>query len=183
MISCPNILLSALVSALTLSWHAPALADGPTLLTVTGAIESTNRGPVDPEYDKLFVLNDVVFDKAMQFDYMALSALPQQSVRTDFPRGGEMVEFGGPLLADVLDAAGAGGETVTVRAVDGYAIELPLEDLIGKGAVLALMRNGEAFGIGDFGPAQIVFPRGDRADLSDMPDDWWIYQIYNIVVE
>jgi hypothetical protein len=28
-----------------------------------------------------------------------------------------------------------------------------------------------------------VFPRSERDDLADMPDDWWIWQIYHIKVE
>lgn len=183
MTSCLRRLLPPLSIALALSGHVPALAEGPALLTVTGEIENTNRGPVDPDYDKLFVFNEVSFDKAMQFDQDALAALPQQTIQTDFPKGGSTVEFSGPLLADVLAAAGASGEMVTLRAMDSYAVEAPLEELTEKGAMIALMRDGRALGIGDFGPAQIVFPRAEREDLSDMPDDWWIYQVYNITVE
>ena len=52
--------------------------------------------------------------------------------------------------------------------------------MVDKGAVVALARDGKALGIGGFGPTQIVFPRAERADLADMPDDWWIWQIYHI---
>ena len=89
----------------------------------------------------------------------------------------------GPLLSDVLAAAGADGQTVTVQAMDGYAVEVPLADMVAKGAVLALERDGKPLGIGNFGPTQIVFPRADRPELADMPDDWWIWQIYHIDVQ
>ncbi len=160
-----------------------AFAAGPVLLTVTGAVGNANRGPVDPEHDKLFVFNDVAFDKAMEFDVDALAALPQATVRTDFPMGGATVAFTGPLLADVLTAAGATGETVTIQAMDGYAVEAPRAELTDKGAVVALARDGKPLGIGNFGPTQIVFPRAERADLAEMNDDWWIWQIYHIKVE
>ncbi len=161
----------------------PVLADGPVLLTVTGAVENTNRGAVDPEYDKLFAFNDVSFDNAMEFDLDALQALPQAVARADFPKGGGEVEFTGPLVADLLDAAGATGKTVTISAMDGYSVEIPLDEMVEKGAVLALSRDGRPFGIGNFGPAQVVFPRAERADLAEMPDDWWVWQIYLINVE
>lgn len=183
MISFPKFFLIPLATALAVAAILPAHAEGPTLLTVTGSVENTNRGPVDPDYDKLFVFNDVMFDKAMEFDTSALESLPQQTIRADYPKGGDVFEFTGPLLTDVLDAAGASGETVTVRAMDSYAIEVPLEELTEKGAMIALMRDGKALGIGGLGPTQVVFPRAEREDLSDMPDDWWIYQVYNIVVE
>jgi hypothetical protein len=119
----------------------------------------------------------------MAFDTEALAALPQMEITTDFPKGGPTVTFTGPTLADVLAAAGATGSTVTIRAMDGYAVEVPTEQMLGSGAVLALARDGRAFGIGDFGPSQVVFPRAERADLADMPDDWWVWQIYHIMVE
>lgn len=172
------IALLALVAA-----SLPAAAEGPVLLTVTGAVTTPNRGPVDPDYDKLFVFNEAEFQAAHEFDLAELDKLPRQTVKVDFPKGGPETEFSGPLLKDVLAAAGAKGKTITVQAMDGYTVEVPADELLAKGAVLALERNGKPFGIGDFGPTQIVFPRGDRADLKDMPDDWWIWQIYRIDVK
>ena len=69
----------------------------------------------------------------------------------------------------MLAAAGAEGETVTVQAMDGYAVEAPMQEMVAKGAVVALERDGKPLGIGGFGPTQIVFPRAERADLADMP--------------
>ena len=59
-----------------------------------------------------------------------------------------------------------------------------VDDLVAKGAVLALERDGKALGIGGLGPTQIVFPRAERPDLADMSDDLWnSWQIYHIKVE
>lgn len=175
--------LLALAVALSFGAAAPAVAEGPTLLTVTGEITDTNRGPVDPETDKLFIFNDVNFERAREFDLGMLETLPQATVHADFPKGGEKTEFSGPLLKDVLAAAGAEGKTLMIQAMDGYAIEAPLDELVDKGAVVALARDGKSLGIGGLGPTQIVFPRADRADLADMSDDWWIWQIFHIKVE
>ena len=49
--------------------------------------------------------------------------------------------------------------------------------------MVATSRDGQPMGIGDFGPTQIVFPRADRDDLKDMPDDWWVWSIFHIRVE
>lgn len=160
-----------------------AQAGGPVLLTVSGAIANANRGAVDPAHDKLFVTNDVSFDTAMEFDVDALAALPQASVRTDFPKDGAIVTFAGPLLADVLAAAGAQGDTITIQAIDGYAVEVAAAAMTGKGAVVALARDDRPLGIGGFGPTQIVFPRAERRELAEMNDEWWIGQIYHIRVD
>jgi hypothetical protein len=180
----PTAFRSLVAAALLASGVAlPALAEGPVVLTVTGAIDNPNRGALDPDIDKLFAFNDASFEKAAVFDLVSLESLPQTTVHADFPKGGETVAFTGPLLEDVLEAAGAEGDMVTVQAMDGYAVEVPVDDLVEKGAVIALGRDGKAFGIGDFGPSQIVFPRADRPDLAEMNDDWWIWQIYHISVE
>lgn len=175
--------LRAFTTALAIGLATPALAAGPVMLTVTGAVDHPNRGALDPDYDKLFVFNDTSFETAMEFDLETLAALPQTTVKADFPKGGPTVEFTGVSIADLAAAAGATGETVTVQAIDGYAVEVPMAEMVAKGAVVALSRDGRPLGIGNFGPAQMVFPRAERADLADMPDDWWIWQIYHIRVE
>ena len=89
---------------------------------------------------------------------------------------------GDPLWLLLISGSG-NAKTETVQALDGYAVDVPYAEMIDKGAVLALSRDGKALGIGSFGPAQIVFPRGERADLAEMPDDWWVWQIYHISVK
>jgi hypothetical protein len=157
--------------------------DCATLLTVTGDVSNPNRGGYDAETDKFFGYTEVEFDKAHAFDCVALRALPSVTIKADFPKGRQIHTYEGPLLADVLAVAGAAGETVTVQALDGYAVEAPLAEMLEKGAVVALRRDGKAFGIGDFGPSQIVFPRAERDDLTDMNDDWWVWSIFHIRVE
>jgi hypothetical protein len=176
--------LAAIAVAAVLAVGGPAPAqESPVLLTVTGAVENANRGAFDPEKDKLFAFNDVSFDEAVEFDLEALRKLPQVTVKADFPMGAAVQEFTGPRLEDLLQAAGASGNKVVVEALDGYAVEWPLAEMIDKGAVVALERNGEPLGIGGLGPAQIVFPRAERPDLAEMNDDGWVWQIYHIRVE
>lgn len=158
-------------------------AQGPVLLTISSKVDSPNRGGVDPEVDKFLDYSEADFDAATQFDYSALQKLSFVKAQADFPRDGDIQEFEGPLLADVLAAAGAKGNTLTLTALDGYAVEVKVQEMIAQGAILAVKRNGEHFALGGFGPTQIVFPRAQRADLRDMPDDNWIWSIYHIKVE
>ena len=158
---------------------------GSVILTVTGNVAEPTRQASDEEIDKFFIYNNIEFENASQFDYSRLATLQQVTVNADFPMGDDehIHTFMGPLLAEVIKAAGATGEMVTLTALDGYAIEVPMAELVEKGAVLALKRDGIPFGIGDFGPAHLVFPRADRLDLADMNDDWWIWSVYHINVE
>jgi len=168
------------VSALPVS---AAPLRGPVILTISGSIANPSRGAMDPEQDKFFAYNEVEFDSAAQFDYAALQGLGIVSINADFPMGGPVHSFEGPLLADVLTAAGATGDTITIRALDGFAVDLDIAEAIANGAVVALKRDGVPFALGDYGPTQVVFPRAERADLAEMNDDTWIYSIYQIHVE
>lgn len=162
----------ALALGLMLFATTPVLAgdvSGPTVLTVTGEVSNPNRTGYNADTDKFFGYSDVDFEKAAIFSFGSLSALQTVSVKADFPKGGQVHTFEGPLLADVLAAAGATGKTVFVQALDGYVVEAPLDELIAQGAVVALERNGEKFGIGDFGPTQIVFPRPNAMTLQKCP--------------
>jgi hypothetical protein len=179
------IALTIALSLAALPYHAPMAqaADGPVLLTVTGQVGNPNRGGFDESSDKFLGFFDVEFDRAYTFTFADLKALNAVTIKADFPKGGPIHSFTGPLLADVLAAAGATGSKVTVQALDGYAVETPLDQMIAQGAVVAYMRDGQMFGIGDFGPTQIVFARAERADLADMSDDNWIWSIFHIRVE
>ncbi|MEM7269783.1 MAG: molybdopterin-dependent oxidoreductase [Pseudomonadota bacterium] len=175
--------LPLIIGALSVTPLSAQEVQGPVLLTISGAVENANRGAVDPDVDKFFDFSDAEFERAAQFDYASLQKLDWLKANADFPKGGDVQEYEGPLLADVLKAAGATGETITLTALDGYAIEVKMQDMVEQGAILALKRNGQHFSVGDFGPSQIVFPRAERADLKDMPDDNWIWSIYHIQVE
>lgn len=177
-------ILSLLTAALVFAaLSASAEPQGPVILTVSGAITEADRGAVDPAEDKFFTYQEDDFAAAKQFDHDALRALSMVEIRADFPKDGPMRTFEGPLLADVLKAAGAAGANITLKALDGYAVEAPVAELIADGAVLALKRDGQPFAIGDYGPAQIVFPRAERAELADMPDDRWVWSVYHIHVD
>ncbi|MBL4807641.1 MAG: hypothetical protein JKY31_10180 [Rhodobacteraceae bacterium] len=159
---------------------------GPIILTVSGAIENHNRGASDPDFDKFFTYNDVEFTAAAQFDFAGLSALDVVDISADFPMGGSVHSFSGPTLWSVLNAAGVDMDSnplIIMRALDGYAIEVPLDELVDAGAVIAHSRDGNMFALGDYGPTQIVFPRAEREDLADMNDDRWIWSIFHIHVE
>ena len=49
---------------------------GPVLLTVTGAIERANRGPLNPALDQMMHKQKIQFDKGYCFDFAALLAKP-----------------------------------------------------------------------------------------------------------
>lgn len=171
------------LAASSMAAFADQGARGPIILTVSGQVANASRGPIDPDYDKFMAYNGVTFQAGAEYDYVALSTLGQVKVTTDFPQGGAMHNFEGPYLADVLRMAGATGRTVSLRALDGYALELPLAELLAQQPILALKRDGDFLGLGNFGPMQLVFARGTDPALADLDDSTWIWSVFQIHVE
>jgi len=156
---------------------------GPAVVTVAGKITKQNRGPVDAFLDAYFKFNDVDFDKAVSFDVKALQSLGMKKLKVSYPTWPKAYDFEGPLLADVLAATGANGETVTVKALDGYTAEISMRDIGKYPILLALKRDGQFLGLGGRGPAWVVFPRDDYPELQTQDDAKWVWSVYFIKVD
>jgi hypothetical protein len=133
---------------------------GPVILTVTGAIASTNA-PGRAE-----------FDQAM------LEALgtARLTTSTDWTDGKPV--FDGVPAKKLLEAVGAKGKTISAIALNDYAVDIPIDDLTTYPVLLALRMNGQALTARDKGPIWIVYPRDDYPELRDPKiNDRWIWQL------
>ena len=90
------------------------------LLTVSGAIGKTNRGPLDAGKDSLLALQKISFARAFAFDRAMLLGLKQGTVKVQPPEFQAPATFTGPLLQEVLAAVGAARGKVIFTAIDGY---------------------------------------------------------------
>lgn len=97
-------------------------------------------------------------DGAAVFDLALLDSLPQESFATSTIWTEGTLTFSGPPLAAVLDAAGATGTRIVARAVNDYAVEIPLAEIDARYPILATRINGETFSVRDKGPIWIVYP-------------------------
>ncbi len=161
---------------------APASSCALVVLTVGGLIGAPNRPPFDAKRDRFFNHNNLGFNQARAFTFGDLLALPQQTVPLT-EDGGETV-FKGPLLSDILAAAKPLGDAKSVRlsALDSYAAEMTLETAKSERWVLAAEANGEAFGIGDFGPLYAVRPLPAGQKRTDEEEARWVFSLYYIEV-
>jgi hypothetical protein len=148
--------------------RTPVRAEGPVAVTVTGAIDATNRGPFDPFADALFAALDLSFERAYAFTRAELAALPQHELTAQYPNWPGPVTVRGPMLADVLDSVGATGTQIAVRAMDGYAPSFTRAQI--DGFVLALSRDGTPLALGGRGPAWLVIPP-ERHPMQPVEDD------------
>ena len=162
----------AAATPLALSAPAPVRQDGPVLLTVSGAITRANRGPVDPARDLMMYKQKVAFSRARTFDFAALLALPAVTIRPTLEYDAKVHVLRGPLLLDVLAAAGAnpaGKAQILLRAVDGYAAALTAAQAAAHGFIVATHMDGQPMALGGLGPLWAI-PDADRVpELAARP--------------
>lgn len=99
------------------------------------------------------------------FDMAMLAALPQVSFTAHTPWYAGARRFTGPLLRDVLAAAGASGQRLRLRALNDYRVELPWEDAERHGPILARLIDGAPMAVRDKGPLFLIYPFDDQPDL------------------
>ena len=152
---------------------APSSArTGPGLLTVTGAITRSNRGPLDPALDQLMVKHGIKFDKAWEFDAAMLARLPTVTIQPTLEYDAKTHKLSGPLLSSVVGAAGvAAGASVMLimRALDGYTVAVSLADANRYRMILATTLDGVPMSIGGLGPLWAVYDADRLADFKDKP--------------
>ncbi|MBB3117190.1 molybdopterin-dependent oxidoreductase [Pseudoduganella violacea] len=166
----------AAAGALPVLHAAPAAGKtaprGPALLTVTGAIAQANRGRFDPVADQMMHKQKLSFDKAYVFDFAAIMALPAQTIRPTLEYDGKAHTLRGPLLLDVLKTAGAtlneGGKLV-LRAVDGYAVSLPVAQARAQRFIVATHLDGAAMALGGLGPLWALYDADRVPEMAAKP--------------
>jgi hypothetical protein len=145
---------------------------GPTLLTVTGAIAKPNRGSFDRVTDQMMHRQRLTFDKAFAFDFAALLALPAITIKPTLEYDGRPHTLSGPLLVDVLKAAGAlTGENsnLILRAVDGYATAVALARAKAQRYIVATHLDGAPMALGGLGPLWAIYDADRVSEMANRP--------------
>lgn len=157
---------------------------GPALLTVTGLIDKPNRGPFDPVLDQMMAKQKLAFDKARAFDYAALARLPAVTIRPTLEYDNKRHALAGPLLATVLQACGASGGRLAMRAIDGYAPTISVADAQRYRFIVATQLDGRPMPLGGLGPLWAVYEADRFPEMAAKPVDqrfascpWGLYHI------
>ena len=137
------------ISALLLTGPAQALdaPKGKVVLSISGNVQFKNAG-----------------DRA-DFDMDMLAALPQHSFTTSTPWYKAMKKFTGPLLRDVLAAAGAQGTALKAVALNNFKVEIPVADTRQFPVLLARLLDDQPMLIREKGPLFIVYPFDTDTEL------------------
>jgi hypothetical protein len=127
-----------------IAWSAPALAldlpEGEVVLTIGGRIRHPNRGAT------------AVFDIGM------LERLPQTAMTLRTPWFDQARKFSGPLLRDVIAAAGGEGQQLSVAALNDYHVDIPIDDIQRFDVVLATRLDDKPMSVREKGPLFIIYP-------------------------
>jgi hypothetical protein len=120
----------------------------PVVLTITGLVSHPNAG------------KNAVFSMEM------LAKLPQHKVFTKSPWYPAGAEFTGPLLRDVLAAAGAKGSKIVAVALNDYKTDIPFDDVNQHDVILARLMNGQPMPVREKGPLFVVYPLDSKPELQ-----------------
>ncbi len=92
--------------------------------------------------------------------------------------------FVGPLLLDVMQAAGVTSGTLTFKTLDDYSAPIPWEDLVRYGVILAHSQNGKRLSNKRWGPLWTIYPRDQNpvALKGPIAESRFIWQVNRIDV-
>lgn len=146
----------------------PAMAAAPkpkVLLSVSGRI-----GRVNNETTETFDFTEAEFLK-----------LGSTSITTGTPWTPTSV-FVGPLLIDVMRAAGVTSGTLIFKTLNDYTAPIPWEDLVRFGVILAHSQDGQRLNMKRWGPLWTIYPRDQNlaALRGPIAESRFIWQVNRI---
>jgi hypothetical protein len=113
---------------------------GEIVLTVTGDIQVTNQG------------DSAVFDAEM------LKALGEVTYQTSTPWTDGVQSFTGVSLHRLMEVLGVTDGALKATAINDYAIDIPVSDVVVNGPILAYLQNGNPMSVREKGPLWVVYP-------------------------
>lgn len=152
---------------------------GPVVLAVAGKITAANRGAFDPLQDVILGYHEKTFDRAAAFDRAMLEGLGLHEIELAYEKWPTAYRFTGPRLVDVLAAAGAQGRPITALALDDYAKEISAHAIAAHDWIVALARDGQPLGLGQYGPLWILYggPGGTATAEDEANWPWAVFFI------
>lgn len=138
---------------------------GEVLLTISGAIGTGGK------------------DGAVRFDRAMLEAMPQTSFATNTIWTSGLQRFEGVALSHLLKLVGASGTTLRAYALNDYHVDIPADDAVPDGPIIALRLNGAPMPRRNKGPLWIVYPYDSKSEYrKEAVYARSIWQLYRIEV-
>ncbi|SDH14224.1 molybdopterin-dependent oxidoreductase [Alloyangia pacifica] len=125
----------------------PIPEDTPVLV-VSGAITNTNVG------------------ETASFDYEMLEGLETRTFTTKTIWTDGDQTFTGVQLSDLMELVGAEGNEIKATAINDYAVNIPREDWVDDGPMVAFLNHGEKMPVRNKGPLWIVYPFDQKPEYQ-----------------
>jgi hypothetical protein len=112
------------------------------------------------------------FEKAFSFDFASLTALPAVTINPTLEYDSKVHTLSGPLLVDVLKAAGAqtsDNSNLVLRAVDGYAVAVALARARAQRFIVATHMDGAPMALGGLGPLWAIYDADHVPEMAARP--------------
>ncbi len=119
---------------------------GDVILTVSGAPEAANVGDT------------------IQFDRDTLAALGMETIETTTIWTEGPQTFEGVPLVNLVEMMGLSDGILSATAINDYAVEIPVEDAVEGGPIIAMTLNGEEMSVRDKGPLWVIYPYDSSSD-------------------
>lgn len=165
----------------------PASVRQSGVLTVTGAVGATNRGPFDPVMDQMMGKHGIKFERACVFDAPMLQQLPRVTIQPTLEYDAKPHVLSGPLLTTVLEHARVVPSRtmqVVLRAVDGYNVTISGADVMDYRMIVAIRLDGRPMPLGGLGPQWAIYDADSLPAFKDKPVNqrfamcpWGLYHI------
>jgi hypothetical protein len=144
-----RILLAAPLLGLAPRAMALDAPTGPVVLSISGAVSRANH------------------EGRADFDLAMLERLPQHSIATETPWYSGVRTFSGPLLRDVMAAAGARGTSARLVALNDYRVDMPIDDPERYDVIVARQLDGKPMSVREKGPLFVMYPFDTQVQLRN----------------
>lgn len=121
---------------------------------------------------------------AQGFDLARLSLIGETTIHTKVITLAGEHDVTGVLVRDLIKNMALAGKVIHATALDGYMIEIPIEDVMKYDVVLASKIDGKVLSIRDKGPFWMIYPVSTNPELDDpVYEARSIWQIKSLTVD
>ena len=163
-----NKLLAILLAVFSVSSYSGTLPapTGKVILTITGKIQNSQS-------------NEIV-----EFDLEQLKQLRSDTFTLQTRWDDSAHEYHGPLLSAVLEHVGAQGSSISLTALNDYAIDLDAAYINKYQPILAWQTDGKTMSIRDKGPLWLLLPHDKYPELNaEIHTGRMIWQLTHIEIK
>lgn len=168
-----GVLLGAAGVTASQTQAAPSVkSEQQVVLTLSGAIDRTNRGKFDEVLDQLMHKHGIHFERGFELTLADLAKLPSVTINPTMEYDAKPHQLSGPRLADVLKVAGISKDKPTklvLHGIDGYSPEMTLASALGLNYILATHLDGKLLHIGGFGPLFALYDADRVPEKAALP--------------